>query len=84
MPLLIDLIRESPEYRELLYEISSGKKAASVYGMSPIHQAHFAAALRLEFSRPILVVARDERAAEALAADYAGSLHSLYSVLCIG
>jgi len=71
MPLLIDLIRESPEYRELLYEISSGKKAASVYGMSPIHQAHFAAALRLEFSRPILVVARDERAAEALAADYA-------------
>ena len=69
MGLLLELLQTSPEYRELLSELKDGRSSIALYGMSPIHQAHFAAALRRELSRPIVVVARDERTAEALRAD---------------
>lgn len=67
---LTDILERSEEYQNLLDEIRSGKRSVAVYGMSPIHQAHFAAALRLSLGRPVVVAARDERTAEQLMADY--------------
>lgn len=70
MKLLLDMLRELPEYRELLEAVADGKRTVSVYGMSAIHQAHFAAALRRDTGRPIVVITRDERSAEGVMADY--------------
>ena len=74
MGLLLDLLQKSPEYQELLSELKEGKQAIALYGMSPIHQAHFTAALHQALDRPIVVITRDERAAEALRADYSALL----------
>ena len=43
MGLLLELLQTSPEYRELLSELKDGRSSIALYGMSPIHQAHFAA-----------------------------------------
>ncbi|MEA4920363.1 MAG: transcription-repair coupling factor [Clostridiaceae bacterium] len=70
MGLLLDFLAEYPEYQGLLSGIENGKRSISVYGMSPIHQAHFIAALRNSLKRPVLVVAKDEQASEDLMSDY--------------
>ena len=70
MGLLLELLEKTPEYQNLLSELRGGRRAIAVYGMAPIHQAHFAAALRQAMDRPVLVIARDDQAAEGLRADY--------------
>ena len=70
MGLLLELLEKAPEYQNLLSELRDGRRAIAVYGMAPIHQAHFAAALRQALDRPVLVIARDDQAAEGLRADY--------------
>jgi len=69
--LLLELLERLPEYQALLEELRAGRRTVSVYGMSPVHQAQFAAAVRRGLDRPICVIARDERAAELLQGDYA-------------
>lgn len=66
---LLEQLLPLQEYEALLSGFRQGKRLISVYGMSPIHRAHFAAALRQDLKKPILMVCRDEQQAAALAAD---------------
>ncbi len=70
MSILTDLLSQSPEYQKLLRDIEEGLGVISLYGMSPVLQAHFAAAV-YQLGRPLVVIARDEGAADALAKDFA-------------
>ena len=52
----------------------SGGLPALVSGLSAVHRAHLAAALRAETGRPIFVICPDDTAAESMAADLAALL----------
>ena len=67
---LVPQLNELPEFRSLLEAVQAGKQVVSVYGMSPVHKAHFAAALQAQTGRPLLLVTRDEGQARRLAADF--------------
>ena len=49
----------------------SGRLPALISGLSAVHRAHFAAALRQRTGRPIVIVAPEQTSAEALCADLA-------------
>ena len=71
MELLSGLVRGLPEYPRLL-TAAAGRKSAAVYGVSPVHRAHVAAALLGDLpGRTFCVILRDEPAARAFAADLA-------------
>ena len=69
MEQLLELLEELPEYRELRTAVEAGESPVTVYGLLPVHAAHFAAALGRKTGRPVLAVCRDEAAAEAMARD---------------
>lgn len=68
---LLKQLSRLPEYNALTQAIAAGKQVISVYGMSPVHKAHFAAALQADTGRPLVIVSRDEGQARRFAADYA-------------
>ena len=69
MELLSALVRGLSEYPRLL-EAARQRTSAAVYGASPIHRAHLAAALCGDLpGRAVCVVLRDEQAAKTFAAD---------------
>ena len=69
MELLSALVRGLSEYPRLL-EAARQRTTAAVYGASPIHRAHLAAALCGDLpGRAVCVVLRDEQAAKTFAAD---------------
>lgn len=59
------------EYRALCEAVRSGRRAVSLYGVSPIHKAHILAALVREGFGPLCIVSRDEQAARRLLSDLA-------------
>ncbi len=61
------------EVRELLTGIEGGRCPVSVSGLSPVHRALIAAALRHKTQRPLVVLCADEGEARHMAAD----LHAL-------
>ena len=67
---LLALLNQLPEYRELKEVLKQGKRAVSLYGMSPAHKAHFAAALQQDLGRPLAAICRDESQARRFAADF--------------
>ena len=67
---LLELLNQLPEYRGLKEAIGAGKGVVSIYGMSPVHKAHFAAALQQDTGRPLAVLCRDEGQARRFAADF--------------
>ncbi len=68
---LLSLPKTLPEYQKLL-SAARGGQIASVYGVSPVHRAHLAAALCDDLpGRAFCVVLRDEPAARAFAEDLA-------------
>ncbi|MCD8004493.1 MAG: transcription-repair coupling factor, partial [Oscillospiraceae bacterium] len=69
MKLLTTLPDAVPEFHSLLAAIDSGGCPAAVTGLSPIHRANFAAALRRETGRPVVLVCADEAEARRMAAD---------------
>ena len=69
MELLSALVRGLSEYPRLL-EAARQRTTAAVYGASPIHRAHLAAALCGDLpGRAVCVELRDEQAAKTFAAD---------------
>ena len=69
MKLLTNIVNQIPEFHKLLAAIDGGGCPAVVSGLSPIHRSHFAAAIRQETQRPVVLVCADEREGERLRAD---------------
>ena len=68
---LLSALNDIPEYRSLLAAIDNGACPAAFSGLSAVHRAHFAAGIRQELNRPMVVVCADEGEAERMARDLA-------------
>ncbi len=66
---LLQAIAALPELRELAEAIDGGRCPASVSGLSPVHRAMVAAALRQRTQRPLVMLCADETEARRMAAD---------------
>ncbi|MBQ9648334.1 MAG: hypothetical protein IJV43_08250, partial [Oscillospiraceae bacterium] len=66
---LCQAVARLPELRELAETVEAGRCPASVSGLSPVHRAMLAAALRMTAERPIVVLCADEGEANRMAAD---------------
>ena len=66
---LIQSVAGLPELRELLACVAAGRCPAAATGLSPVHRAMVAAALRHETGRPLLLLCADEGEAGRMAAD---------------
>ena len=71
MKLLNAMLKHLPEYNALLAAMDGGACPAAVSGLSPVHRAHFAAALLADTARPVVLVCADEHEARRLAEDLA-------------
>ena len=69
---LLHILDQVPEFQQLLDALDAGRSPAAVSGLSPVHRAHFAAGIRQETGRPVVVVCADELEARRLAGDLAG------------
>lgn len=52
---------QMPELQEIWNHIETGETPVTVTGLSPVHRAQLAAALRLRSGRPLLMLCSDER-----------------------
>ena len=68
---LLSALNDIPEYRSLLAAIDGGACPAALSGLSAVHRAHFAAGIRQETGRPVVVVCADEGEAERMTRDLA-------------
>ena len=68
---LLSALNDIPEYRSLLAAIDNGACPTAFSGLSAVHRAHFAAGIRQELGRPVVVVCADEGEAERMARDLA-------------
>ena len=59
MEILRSVLRELPEFQQLLAALDSGQSPAAVSGLAAVHRAHFAACLGQESGRPVVVVCAD-------------------------
>ena len=66
---LINLLLTLPQVRELAQAVESGDCPAQLTGLSPVHRAQIAAAVRQATGRPLLMLCADERDADRQAAD---------------
>ena len=69
MKALNGLVAHLPEVQELRESIDAGRCPVAVSGLSGVHRAIVAAALRGEVQRPILMLCADESEAKRMAAD---------------
>ncbi len=74
MKLLINEIFKNKEAAALPSLLESGGLPALVSGLSAVHRANLAAALRYETGRPLFVICPDDTAAENFAADLSAML----------
>lgn len=74
MNILVKQIFENKEAAALPGLIESGGLPALVSGLSAVHRANLAAALRLETGRPVFVICPDDTAAENFARDLSSML----------
>ena len=61
--------------------VEGGALPALVSGLGPVHRAHLAAALRVKTGRPLFVIAPDDTAAEAMAADLRSCLEETVDII---
>ena len=73
MLILAKSLLEEPDFRRLISGIEAGACPAVINGLSEIHRAHIAAAIRAETMRPIAVICSAEDECERMAQDI-GSL----------
>ncbi len=66
---LIDLLLTLPQVRELTQAVENGDCPAQLTGLSPVHRAQIAAAVRQATGRPLLMLCADEREADRQATD---------------
>ncbi|MPM04066.1 Transcription-repair-coupling factor [bioreactor metagenome] len=69
MNLLTDILNCLPSYRRLLAALDNGAVPAAVSGLSAVHRAHFAAGLRRDTGRSVVLVCADESESSRLARD---------------
>ena len=69
MKLLTGIVNEIPEFQKLLASIDCGACPAAVSGLSPVHRSHFAAAIRQQTGRTVVLVCADEREGERFCSD---------------
>ena len=62
-------ILKDPDAAALPSPDESGRLSALVSGLSAVHRAHLAAALRVKYARPMLILVPDENSASAIAGD---------------
>lgn len=79
---LTNSIKQIKEYEKLSDAVQSGRTPVLACGLSAVHKAQLAAALRLETGRPVFVLTDDEAAANRLAADLA-AFSGLQDVLVV-
>ena len=68
---LMRALWQMPELQEIWNHIETGETPVTVTGLSPVHRAQLAAALRLRSGRPLLMLCSDEREVQRQAADLA-------------
>lgn len=69
MEILRSVLRELPEFQQLLAALDGGQSPVAVSGLAAVHRAHFAACLGQESGRPVVMVCADEGEAERMARD---------------
>ena len=69
MNLFVWAANRLPEYQQLKSDLQQNKTPVMVTGVSGIHQAHFAAALALEWGRKILLLTPQESEAQRIKED---------------
>ena len=74
-------INKLREYDVLYQALQKGNVPIAATGISAIHKAHLAAALREETSRPLFVLTSDEQGAKRMAADLTAFLEKPVPVL---
>ena len=68
---LLNVLKQLAPYRELVKGLEAHKTPFVCTGLSHIHKAHFAAGLRADTNRPVVLIAPDEPAALRLCEDIA-------------
>ena len=74
MEILINQILTHKEAAALPSLLESGGLPALISGLSPVHRANLAAALKNQLGLPLFVVCPDDTAAEAMARDLSAML----------
>ncbi len=69
MKLLVSCLNRIPEFSKLLTAIDAGVCPVAVSGLAAIHRAHFAAGIREQTGRPVVLVCADEGEARRLCRD---------------
>ena len=69
MNILRSVLKNLPEFQQLLAALDQGASPAAVSGLGAVHRAHFAAALGEASERPVVVVCADEGECERMARD---------------
>ena len=69
MKLLNQILPRLPEYQELVAQLDAGRSPVEVSGLSGVHRAHLAAALREQMDCPVVLICPDENEGKRLAAD---------------
>jgi len=70
MKQLLNILEQVPEFGQLLASLENGRSPVAVSGLSPVHRAHFAAALGHHTGRPVVLVCADEAEARRLGEDF--------------
>lgn len=63
---LLSILSQVPEFPQLLAAIDSGGCPAAVTGLAAVHRAHFAAGIRANTGRPVVLLCADETEAARL------------------
>ena len=68
---LLNILDRVPEFADLLARVDGGRCPVAVSGLSAVHRAHFAAALRAKTGRPVVMLCADEGEGQRMARDLA-------------
>ncbi|MCD7838315.1 MAG: transcription-repair coupling factor, partial [Clostridiales bacterium] len=68
---LTTVLQSLPEFRELTAQLDAGRSPVAVAGLTTVHRAHLAAALREATGRPLVLLCPDEQEGKRLQSDLA-------------
>ncbi|MCD8146432.1 MAG: transcription-repair coupling factor [Clostridiales bacterium] len=68
---LTTVLQPLPEFRELTAQLDAGRSPVAVAGLTTVHRAHLAAALRETTGRPVVLLCPDEQEGKRLQSDLA-------------
>ncbi|MCD8085760.1 MAG: hypothetical protein LUF28_05460, partial [Clostridiales bacterium] len=66
---LVSILQQNTDFQSLLAQLDGGRNPVALSGVSPVHRAHVAAALRAETGRPLVLICGDEGEGRKLCAD---------------